>query len=184
MREPVRSSRWRGLKGATDRAQARGRAARQQQQWLSSRQSSPLRAVKPAGKGTPARAQSSAVAGNDDFRLDEGPGFRGKSDRQIVFPRLRPERAPPHQGGFRVSGLLDLLAESQITATPRHSAPGAGACQPAQRSGHQGRRLVWGLPRLASVPSTGIHDDRRSAACSRPAPDNCPRCVFSSVRSK
>src|SRR6476469_6772295 len=61
---------------------------------------------------------------------------------------------------------LDLLAESQITATPRHSAPGAGACQPAQRSGHQGRRLVWGLPRLASVLSTGIHDDRRSAACS------------------
>ena len=83
MREPVRSRRRRGLKGATDGAQARGRAARQRQQWLSSRQSSSLRAVKPAGRGTLARAQSFAVAGNDDFRLDEGPGFRGKSDRQI-----------------------------------------------------------------------------------------------------
>src|SRR3954452_20559919 len=36
-------------------------------------------------KGTPARAQSSAVTGNDDFRLDEGPGFRGKSGRQTLI---------------------------------------------------------------------------------------------------
>ena len=75
--------------------------------------------------------------------LTKGRVFGESQIAKSDFPRLRPERAPPHQGGFRVSGLLDLLAESQITATPRHSAPGAGACQPAQRSGHQGRRLVW-----------------------------------------
>src|SRR4051812_6312982 len=94
-------------------------------------------------KGTPARAQSSAVAGNDDFRLDEGPGFGESQIAKSSFPRPPAGTSPAPEGGFRVSGLLDLLAESQITATPRHSAPGAGACQPAQRSGHQGRRLVW-----------------------------------------
>jgi len=57
--------------------------------------------VKPAGKGTPARAQSSAVAGNDDFRLDEGPGFRGKSDRQINFSPASGRNEPrPIKAGF------------------------------------------------------------------------------------
>src|SRR3954451_1512372 len=52
-------------------------------------------------KGTPARAQSSAVTGNDDFRLDEGPGFRGKSDRQIrPFPGSGRNEPRPYKAGF------------------------------------------------------------------------------------
>src|SRR3954453_11644445 len=48
-------------------------------------------------------------------------------ESQIARYRLFPAPAGPSpapQGGFRGSGLLDLLAESQITASPRHSAPG------------------------------------------------------------
>src|SRR3954466_6273606 len=76
-------------------------------------------------------------------------------ESQIARYRLFPAPAGPSpapEGGFRVSGLLDLRAESQITATPRHSAPGAGACQPAQRSGHQGNGWFGPLPEACARP--------------------------------
>src|SRR3954471_11905872 len=61
-------------------------------------------------------------------------------ESQVAKHRHSPAPAGPSPAPTRrVSCFwaLDLLAESQITATPRHCAPGAGACPPAQRSGHQ-----------------------------------------------
>src|SRR3954449_11178664 len=70
---------------------------------------------------------------------------------QMTFPAPAGTSPAPSR---RVSCFwaLDLLAESQITATPQHSAPGAGACQPPERSGHQDAPAVGAGPRLwASV---------------------------------
>src|SRR4051812_18183051 len=103
-------------------------------------------------KGTPARAQSSAVTGNDDFRLDEGPGFRGKSDRQIkTFPAPGRTEPRPIKAGFvflgsrspsRVANHCDStafrarcrrLSTSAAKRSPGRACPGAWLCPERQR---------------------------------------------------
>src|SRR3954466_14791227 len=76
-------------------------------------------------------------------------------ESQIAKSRLsRPPAgpSPAPEGGFRVSGLLGLLAESQITATPRHSAPRSAWCQPAGGKRSPGTTTGFEAPWLGSRP--------------------------------
>src|SRR3954447_3659881 len=106
MREPVRSRCRRRLKGAADGAQGRGGGAWRRQQRLSGKQSSPLRAVKPAGRGRRHAPKAPLSPEMTISGLTKGRVFGESQIAKSDIPRLRPERAPPQQGGFRVSGLL------------------------------------------------------------------------------
>src|SRR4051794_20217476 len=68
--------------------------------------------------------QSSAVAENDHFRLDERAGFRGGSCRQTkISPGSAGRAARPSGGSFHVWA-RELLANQR-----EHSAPGWARCQ-------------------------------------------------------
>src|SRR5215203_5537521 len=76
--------------------------------------------------------QSSAVARNDDFRLDERAGFRGRSIRQDYRPRLCRTLRPAPQAGCFVSRLKLSKDSAQITL--RHRAFRTVAVAPSSAS--------------------------------------------------
>jgi hypothetical protein len=116
--------------------------------------------------------QSSAIAGNDAFRLDERAGFRGRSVRyDIDLPRLCRTLRPAPQAGCFVSRLYasyeSRVACDSFAFGTVMVAPSSGVSEPAEQA--KARAELKSKGRAALATGRQNISFTRAGLCTRPS---------------